>query len=229
MSLMGGGKDGLTPFLHSRHRILSRNGHVYRQNSPMQSLFVVRSGSVKAYRLSEEGDELVLGDYLPGEVLGMDGCANDAHQFSTVALETTSVCEIPYGRFMAMASHAPELQKRVMALFGAELERSQRLLMLINKHTAEQRIAAWLLQYSSRLTRLRRSHRSFQLNLLRSDIGNLLGLTLETVSRVLTRIHRAGIIKLNGRAVELNDIDALQQLAVGERMPESKLACVGHA
>ena len=93
-----------------RGRPLKRGEHLYRASDPFESVYAVRSGAVKSYSLSEEGDEQVTGFYLPGEIVGMDGISTAHHMSSVKALETASVCEIPFDRLEQLSQKIPSLQ-----------------------------------------------------------------------------------------------------------------------
>lgn len=193
-------------------RILDRGDRVFEQHTPFTSCFAVRSGAIKTFTLSEEGEEQVTGFYLPGEVIGLDSVSMDSYSCSATALERTSVCEIPLDRLENLATEIPTLQHHFFQLMSKEIQDSRHLTMLLSKNTAEERIASLLLSLSTRFTRRRLSGTEFRLPMPRSDIGNYLGLAVETVSRVLTRFQNQGILTIKGRDVTLHDIEALKEM-----------------
>ena len=204
-------------------RMHSRGDYIFEQHASFRSCFAVRSGAIKTFTLSEEGEEQVTGFYLPGEIIGLDSVSMDTYSCSAVALERTSVCEIPLDRFEELSTRIPSLQHHFFLLLSKEIQESRQLSMLLSKNTAEERIASLLLSLSSRFQRRRLSDTRVKLPMPRSDIGNYLGLAVETVSRVLTRFQNQGLIKVQGRDVEILDINNLQVLLKNEqKCPEPR-------
>ena len=193
-------------------RIHPRGDYIFEQHSSFNSCFAVRSGAIKTFTLSEEGEEQVTGFYLPGEIIGLDSVSMENYSCSAVALERTSVCEIPLSRFEELSTRIHSLQHHFFMLMSKEIQESRQLSMLLSKNTAEERIASLLLSLSGRFQRRRLSSTKFKLPMPRSDIGNYLGLAVETVSRVLTRFQNQALIKVQGRDVEILDLQSLQFL-----------------
>ena len=195
-----------------RGQIFDKGKRVFNQHETFTSCYAVRSGAIKTFTLSEEGEEQVTGFYLPGEVIGLDSVSTESYACSAVALERTSVCEIPLEQFEHLALEIPSLQHHFFALMSKEIQESRQLTTLLSKNTAEERIAALLLSLSGRFKRRRLSETAFRLPMPRSDIANYLGLAVETVSRVLTRFQNQGLLTISGREVRLQNMEALSQL-----------------
>jgi CRP/FNR family transcriptional regulator len=107
--------------------------------------------------------------------------------------------------------------------FAREITRSQEQMVLLGVMRAEQRVAAFLLDLSERYGRLGYSRLRFLLRMSRHDIGSYLGLQLETVSRVLSRLHREGLVQVQGKSIALLDLPALRLLvgvSAGRLSPE---------
>jgi len=196
-----------------RNRPLQKGEHLYRQNDPFRSVYAVRSGTLKAYSIADDGREQVTGFYFVGEILGMDGIARSTHASSAVALETASICEIPFDRLGDLSLQIPSLQRHFFQLMSQEIARDQKLLALLSKNTADQRIAALLLSISARNKRRKLSAQAFRLTMSRTDIGNYLGLTVETVSRVLSRLQKSGVLSVDNKEIRINDLDVLHEIA----------------
>lgn len=190
-------------------KTLDRGDHIFKEHSTFGSLFAVRSGAIKTYSVTQDGEEQVTGFYLPGEIIGLDSTNTEAYSCSAKALERSSVCEIPFTQLESLATKIPTLQHHFFSLMSKEIQGSRQLTMLLSKNTAEERIASLLLSLSSRLKLRKLSGVSFRLPMPRNDIGNYLGLAVETVSRVFTRFQKSGLISVQGREVVLEDMDAL--------------------
>jgi CRP/FNR family transcriptional regulator len=196
-----------------RGRPLGKGEHLFRQAEAFGAVFAVRSGSFKAYSTSDDGTEQVTGFYLPGEILGMDGISSLKHCSSAVALETSTVCEIPFGRLEELSSQLPSLQRRFFQIMGNEITKDQQMLTLLGKNSAEERVASLLLSISSRNHHRNLSPTRFRLSMSRAEIGNYMGLTVETVSRVFSRLQKQEVIGVDNREVEILDMAKLKSVA----------------
>lgn len=198
-----------------RGKPLQKGDYLYRANDPFDSVFAIRSGAVKALTLSDNGEEQVTGFYLPGEVVGMDGIADNRYTNSVIALETASVCEIPFNRMEELSLQIPNLQRHFFQLMSREITQDQQIITLLSKSSAEERIAALLLSISNRNSRRQLSATAFRLPMSRTDIGNYLGLTIETVSRIFTRLQKQDVIHVDKKEVLINSMDQLRNIANG--------------
>jgi CRP/FNR family transcriptional regulator len=196
-----------------RGRPLQKGDHLYREGDDFKSVYAIRSGSLKAYRTTDDGREQVTGFYFPGEVIGMDGISKNSHACSAKALETAAVCEIPFSSLSDLSIKMPNLQSHFFKLMSREIIEDQQLITLLSKNTAEERIAALMLSISSRNARRKLSSTSFRLPMSRIDIGNYLGLTVETVSRVFSRLQKLEVLHVNNKEIEILDLKALQDVA----------------
>jgi len=193
--------DGLV----KKRRPLSRGDELYHAGETMQSLFVAREGAFKTTSLSEQGDEQVIGFHLPGELMGLDGLGEGRHRCATVALETASVCEIPFADLGRVAAEIPSLQQQLMRVMGQSIGRDQDHLEMLGRRHATERVALFLHSLSERLRQLSRPHLQFSLSMSREEIASYLGLVIETVSRTFSRLQDEGIIRVQGRKISLLD------------------------
>ncbi len=199
----------------ARHPKPVRKGkHIYRRNDDFSSIFIVRSGSIKLYQLDQEGEEHITGFYLPGELFGMDGMLKGHHICSAEALDTTSICEIPFTKLENSFLTDPDLQRvLVKALCNEIHERQQPLLLLHHKH-AEERLATFLVDISNRLNKLGQSATEFNLPMPRRDIAHYLGMTEETISRLFTRLQNNKLISASRRNIKIRDLTSLKGMAL---------------
>jgi CRP/FNR family transcriptional regulator len=201
-----------------KRRVVSRGEHLYRAGDPFTSIYCVRSGSIKTYVNSDDGSEQVTGFHLPGELLGLAGiCATDMPG-SAVALETSSVCEIPFDRIDILTESLPGLKDELIRLLSQKVLHYQTLTMLLSRKSAEERLAALLLSLSTRFQRRGFSATEFYLSMSRNDIGNYLGLAVETVSRMFTRFDADGLLTVQRKYVKLHDLERLKVMAGSPRI-----------
>lgn len=196
-----------------RSKPLQSGEHLYRSSEPFRAVYAVRSGALKIYTISSEGEEQVNGFHLPGEIVGLDGISTGTHVSSAVALDTTSVCAIPYDQLQELAMKVPNLQGYFFRLLSREIVEDQHLAYLLSHKKAEQRIASLLWSLSARHKRRGLSSTRFQLPMSRNDIANYLGLAVETVSRVFTRLQAQEVISVDNREVALLDPKRLASAA----------------
>jgi len=196
-----------------RSKPLQKSQHLYREGDEFQSVYAVRSGALKAYKTTDDGREQVTGFYFPGEILGMDGISNNAHASSAKALETVAVCEIPFLSLEKLSSLMPNLQRHFFQLMSREITDDQQLITLLSKNSADERVSALLLSISARNARRKLSSTQFRLPMSRVDIGNYLGLTVETVSRVFSRMQKMDILRVDNKEIEILNIDCLSNMA----------------
>jgi CRP/FNR family transcriptional regulator len=196
-----------------RNQPLQKGEYLYRAGSPFLSIYAVRAGCMKTIRITEEGEEQITGFYLPGEILGLDGLNDNHYTNSAIALETSAICEIPFSKLEQLSREIPSLQRHFFQLMSREIIQDQELITLLSKGSADQRIAALLLSLSARHHRRQLSSTDFSLPMSRTEMGNYLGLTIETVSRVFSRLQKEQTIKSDRRMISLLDMDKLKLLA----------------
>ncbi|MGK0463389.1 MAG: CRP/FNR family transcriptional regulator [Candidatus Azotimanducaceae bacterium] len=188
-----------------RGKPVQRNKTIFEVGDKFASLYVVRSGAIKTYSIDQEGDERVISFYLPGEMFGLDAIDSGHHISSAKALETTAICEIPYDRLDVLTSKIHNLQTHMYRLLSKEISDDQRLQLLLTKKSSEERIGSFLLDLSHRYQQRHLSPTSFRLPMARVDIANHLGMAVETVSRIFTRLQNNRILGVEGNEVEILD------------------------
>lgn len=198
-----------------RGRPLKKGDMLFRQGEPFSSIYALRSGAIKTFSLSDSGEEQITGFHLASEMIGLSGMDNQQYPVSAMALETTSVCEIPFERLDDLTAVMPQLRKQVMRLMSREIREDQQMMLLLSKKTADERIATLLINLSARFRARGYSARSFRLAMSRNEIGNYLGLAVETVSRVFTRFQQQGLIAAEGKQIEILEHTELCALAGG--------------
>lgn len=196
-----------------RERPLKKGEVLFEIGQPFKSLFAVRSGSVKVYIPTNDGDEQIVGFHMPGELLGFDALGNDAHSCTAVALETSSICELPYARLHDLAEQVPGLNDHFMALMSNEIADEHAMMLMLGKKSGEARVAALLINISSRFHARGFSATQFNLSMSRQDMGNYLGLAVETVSRIFTHLQEEKMIAVNRKFIEILDMPRMCKLA----------------
>ena len=189
---------------------LHAGGRVFRVGAPFEALAAVRAGTVKTYIIDANGREHVLGFHFPGEVIGLDGIDGDTYPCNAVALDTVMLCRFSFPKISVLAARLPGLQQHLFRLLSRSIGRAA---LLAGDWTADERMAAFLIGLSRRLEARGFSPDRFQLTMARTDIAHYLRLAPETVSRVLKRFQREGMIAVDRRELELVDRAQLETLA----------------
>lgn len=198
-----------------RKRAVGRGERLFRAGDGLSAIYVARDGAFKTVSTSEEGEEQVLGFHLAGELIGMDALGAGRHRCEAVALVRSEICEIPIERLEGVIAQVPGLQRQLLRVIGSGVDRDQDHMQILVRRQAGERIALFLHGLTERLRRAGQSADVIQLPMSREDIGNFLGLALETVSRGFTRLQEDGVIAVSGRRVEVVDAPALSRLAHG--------------
>jgi len=196
-----------------RGHALAAGASLIRAGQRMQALYVIQSGSTKGYRITTQGDESVHAFYLPGEAVGLEAFAEGRHVCEVVALEPVRYCMIPVRRLERLLETLPGLRREIVRLLSQAIEDAQSRHAGMGCAGARERLAGFLVDLSRRLERRALSPTQFRLSMSRRDIAHHLGLTLETVSRVLGAFKREGWIEVRLRHIKLLQPEALASLA----------------
>ncbi|MGR9108739.1 MAG: Crp/Fnr family transcriptional regulator [Gammaproteobacteria bacterium] len=189
--------------------------YLFRFSDPLEYLYVILTGSAKSCCLDTNGQEQIVALHIPGDLVGLDAAIDGVHASSGIALDECFVCKIPCSFFDESFSVAQRLRFKLIRQAAQALRAENFYSSYIRKKTAEQRLAIFLLDLSHRLKS--RGYRSDQLflSLPRRDIGNYLGLSMETVSRTFSRLQDIGLIRVHHRQVVIHDREQLESIARG--------------
>ena len=206
-----------------RKKPIQKGQELFKAGEPLKSLYAIRAGTVKSYTITEQGDEQITGFHLAGDLIGFDAINTGNHPSFAQALETAMVCEIPYEVLDDLSGKMPRLRQQIMRLMSSEINGDQQMILLLSKKTAEERLASFLHGLSTRFSERGFSAKEFRLSMTRGDIGNYLGLTVETVSRLLGRFQKNSLIEVDGKYIRILDAVELADLA-GAPTAKSTLA-----
>lgn len=194
-----------------RQRSLKRGQHLFRQGVEFNAVYTIRSGSLKTYTTTEDGHEQVTGFYFPGMLVGLDAISSGEHPTSCAALETVSVCEIPFSSLSAVSATIPALQQQLIRIMSQQIIYDENHAVVLGKKSAEARLATLLLSLAKQFRQRGYSANEFNLHMSRRDIANYLGLALETVSRSFSRLQQRGLITVDRHYIKVHDLDLLAE------------------
>ncbi len=195
-----------------RKKPIQKGQSLFKAGDPLRSLYAIRSGTIKCYTITEQGDEQITAFHLAGDLVGFDAINQMQHASFAQSLETSMVCEIPFEILDELSGKMPKLRQQIMRLMSAEIKGDQSMILLLSKKNAEERLAAFLNNLSIRFAQRGFSSREFRLTMTRGDIGNYLGLTVETISRLLGRFQKNGILSVKGKYITVLNPDELGRL-----------------
>jgi CRP/FNR family transcriptional regulator len=195
--------------LHFGRRRVKAGENLYREGDAFQFVYAVRSGTFKTVLTLRDGREQVTGFSMAGEVMGFDGLAQGKHASAAQALEDAQVCAIPYAHLNELAAGNAGMQNIVGRLMSREIVREHGLMMLLGSMSAEERLAAFLLNLSQRMKARGYSPSEFHLRMSRAEIGSYLGMKLETVSRTFSGLQQQGILEVDKRHIHVLDLERL--------------------
>jgi len=196
-----------------RKRPVHKNDYLFHAGDKSQALYAVRSGCVKSFVESSGGEEQIVGFHMPGELLGLDGFQGNVHNCSAVALETSSICELPLDKLDVLCHSIPALQDAMRMIMGKEVTEDHAMLLLLGRMNSEQKLASFLSSMSKRMEERHWKPTEFVLAMPRQDIANYLGLAVETVSRLFAHFQDEGLIEVDRRRVNILDIQAIKIIA----------------
>jgi CRP/FNR family transcriptional regulator, nitrogen fixation regulation protein len=184
----------------------TRNSEIYGENEPADYFYKVVSGSVRTYKIFDDGRRQIGGFYFAGDVFGLEVGA--VHQFSAEAIDNCVVLVIKRSAVVALAERNGDIARQLWSFTAGELQRVRTHMLLLIK-SAEERVACFLLEMAERFSKTE----AVELPMSRQDIADYLGLTIETVSRTMTHLEAKAAIALpTSRRVVLRNRKALTRL-----------------
>lgn len=193
-------------------RSYERDKEIFSEGDPADFLFEIVSGAVRTYKLLNDGRRLIDAFHLPGDIFGIE--AGSEYRFSAEAIKDVTVRAIRRRSLDTLARSEPELPSRLVSAMARALQRAQDHMMLLGRKSAREKIASFLLGLADRINETK----VLDLPMMRTDIADHLGLTIETVSRTLTQFEREKLIELPAtrRVIVLRNLAALRQLDAGD-------------
>ena len=180
------------------------------EGAQVECVHVVRSGTFKSLKTSEDGYEQVLGFAGPGEVLGFEALWRGHQPMSAVALEDSTVYALPVRSIDGWRQSSPALDHALQFALSRQLARVGEITEMMAAVAAEVRLARFLVWLSAHMLECGQSPRRLRLRMSRRDIASLLGVAHETVSRSFGSLAEWGYLRVDNREVEILDLDGLK-------------------
>ena len=198
--------------IHFHHINCKAGQSIYKSGQPFSALYLVNSGVLKTVLLDEFGNEQVLNFPMSGDVIGLDSLFSDKYQFDVVALSDCNLILLPVKQLFSLSRNYVQIEQSIFELISKELVQQHIRLSMIGKTSAEARVAQFLVVLSEKFSALGYSKNEYHLRMTRNDLGSYLGITLETVSRILSSLNESGIISVHQKKICLKNIDELKNI-----------------
>jgi len=206
------GEAELLDRIVARRQPVAKGQTLYQAGESFKGLFAVKSGAFKA--VAEQNGRLKVVDFhLGGELLGLEALDSGRYAHTVEALEAGSVCVMDVDHSDLVGQRLLDFQQELIRTMSERIQHDQWLNALIGTQSAEQRVSAFLLNFSHRLADRGLPSSEFRLPMSREEIADYLGLALETVSRMFRRFQAQGLLVARGRYTRLFDLDGLRQIA----------------
>jgi CRP/FNR family nitrogen fixation transcriptional regulator len=197
------GHAGLVASEFSYHK----DEEVYGEDEPAEYVYQVVSGSVRSYKLLSDGRRQIGAFYLPGDVFGLE--SGPTHRLTAEAVADTTVRLVKRRNLEQAAGITVQVAQSLWAMTAGELRHAEDHMLLLGRKNAMERVASFLLEMDRRLA----GTGMVALPMCRRDIGDYLGLTLETVSRALSQLHGDGVLGFSGaRQIVLRNRQRLRNM-----------------
>ena len=212
--------------LEGSARVVRTAEHLFRIGDPAGGVLIVRSGAVKTYVTTRDGEEQVVGLHGPGDILGADAIHGGQHVCNAVALDVSTVCAVSFDWVTKACADSPEFCRSLFASLSARIQHDEDQFIVLGQNSADQRVACFLLEQVASCARRGLSTREILLPMSRSDIASYLAVAVETVSRSLTRFREAGVLQVDRNLIVILDEPTLTAVA-GAQTQESPTAAAG--
>ena len=202
-----------------RRRAVPAARRLFQRGERFGSVFAVKSGSFKTVVPLEGSRVQVVGFQLPGDLIGLDAVGPGTYQYDACAIESSSVCEIPFESLEDLGMMVQRMQRQMLRIMSHQIRHDLMLQVMHCSRSAEQRLAGFLLNLSARFEARGFSALEFKLAMSRDDLANYLGLAKATVCRQLTAMQERGLLELSRKHVRIGRRDELLALAGGDWTP----------
>ncbi|NIQ15131.1 MAG: cyclic nucleotide-binding domain-containing protein [Candidatus Dadabacteria bacterium] len=198
-------------------RRLYRGEHLFRQGEKLLDLFIIRTGIIKLYHITGDGNEQVVNFCYPGELLSLESIESKRHHYSAKALDTTTVYNIQYNRVLTLCQKYPNLFYQLLKIASHEINNLHTLILRFRQKTTEEIFATFILETFYLQHKNGQIRDYIKLYMTKLDIANYLGFAYETVSRLFAKFSKAGILDFDKRTIRILNFNHLHSLASSEQ------------
>jgi CRP/FNR family transcriptional regulator, anaerobic regulatory protein len=202
-------QDNNFRFIINDKKQMAKNQLLVKAGQPFSKLYAIHSGCLKSYSVTKEGEEQILGFYLPGDIVGFEAITYHKYINSVKTLSNTTICELNYHDFSALIETNIDVRNLTFRLMSAEILNYQQHLLMLSQKNAEERLASFIYSIYYRHSLRGCISTNIKLAMSRHDIANHLGLTIETISRILKRLQQLDILDVKGKHIFIKNLAEL--------------------
>ena len=193
-------------------RTVKKGSKLIKSGAAFHAIYAIRTGFFKTSVSTDSGQEHLIGFQMSGDSLGMDGIATQKHISDVMALEDSTICVLPIHEIENLSRVSPVFQRHFLRMLSKEIVRESHDMLMLSQMSAEARVASFIQNLTHRLQARGFSNSELLLRMSRIEIGQYLGLNLETISRTLTRLSQNSIIEINKRHLRILDKAGLTRI-----------------
>ena len=208
-------------------KVVRAGDMIFRASQPFNTVYLINAGAFKLVSRSLDGREQIVSLKFRGDWLGFSGIAHGRHPCDAVAMDTGNISIIPYDTLLQACARHPEMMAVVHEGMSAEITHERQSLMSVCTLASLARVAEFLCAWARSMHQRGLRADELTLRMTRADLGNFLGMTLETVSRCLSKLNREGLILFGERGrrqISIPNRERLEQFVIGGSMARGKLA-----
>ncbi|MCX8587192.1 MULTISPECIES: helix-turn-helix domain-containing protein [unclassified Gilliamella] len=195
-----------------RKKTYAKDELIVSKSTDFNRFFIIHSGAVKTYVTTSDNKEQINGFYLPGDIVGLDSISTKIYNNNIKALTNTLACELRYEELMSLVESNACVRSMIFRLLSNDIYNYQKLILCYSQKKADERLAYFIYSLYRRYENRGHTSLNIKLSMSRSDIANYLGLTIETVSRILSKLQEQDILHVKGRYIFIKNLNALISL-----------------
>ncbi|OCG70667.1 hypothetical protein A9G43_07320 [Gilliamella sp. Occ3-1] len=189
-----------------------KNEILVKAKTPFTKFYVIHSGALKTFVTTSDNQQQINGFYLPGDIVGLDSISTKVYNNNIQALSNTLVCELYYNELMSLVDTQKNVRDLICNLLSSNIYDYQKLVLCYSQKKADERLATFIYSLYQRYEKSGHSSLNIKLVMSRADIANYLGLTIETVSRNISKLQELNILTAKGKYLFIKNLNALIDL-----------------
>ena len=198
--------------------------YLFRTGDKLEGIYRVNSGSVKIFRITEEGELQIIGFYMKSDLIGLDALVDGVSRSTAIIMDTSNISLIP---FETILDKGKDFDNHTFIHKLGESYNREREHSIVLSQPTNRRLAWFLIGYSDSMAKRGQSTTEFQLPMNRTDIALFLGMAVETLCRMFAGMRKKGLLRVNRRSVELLDLNSLRNIADGHHQVQEDEAWMG--
>ncbi|QJC35164.1 helix-turn-helix domain-containing protein [Enterobacteriaceae endosymbiont of Donacia proxima] len=186
-------------------KLIHKGEIIFKEKKKMHFLYTIKSGTIKTYNFTKKGNEQINKFYFKGDLIGLDSIYSGIYSNFSQALETVTLCKISFLELNNIFIKIPSLGQKIIYLMSKEIKINSYFISLLFRKKAEIKLATFIYYLSKKFKIIGYSHKNFFLSITRNDISNYLGITVETISRILSKFKKSNMLIIRNKHIIINN------------------------